>query len=807
MGIAAIPENDAEERVEADTSTAPSPSYGPYLDESDEDAFRRVLADWKKDKWQAKLLAGQWKQNKWWRDGKRFVRLVSDQDQDVVRLVTPLGIEALPPTPNKTEELVRNAISIMLADPPRPECEPSRDTAQAVDAAQNATRFLTALATESQLNTDAVLEAALDIAATYGSGFAHVCYDPTAAGLRPKTIQARVGAPDVASAMQGDGPIVSRYVREDDTLSETPSGAKQVWQPGLTIKLYTGNQVRFMPRTCLGIADAKGVLIGEFQTLGDLKSKYPTVAQMSPAEQWELAGWKLDDYKRLLPEHYEYQTPTRNPNDRDGPPDDDTLICTLTAYWRSHPTYPRGAYTVFAGGKYRIHKDTWMKPAPVGENGETSDEALDIPVAQMRWRTTSSTGNPYGMSLVSLLGPMDEMRATQYASALEYLWKFSKPRPYLPMGTIIQPEDLADFEKPLYYNPAGKPEWQPMPDFPQMGMMLVDRLDSDMENAMSIQGPALGQVAGSVRSAEQQKIAIEQSNVGLTALRSNAEDFYERLHRILLQLARVFIDKPVLMRYQADDGAYQVQELVNTDFRDTSVVRVRKGTFTTLAPTQKTDMIATQVQNGMLDQMEAQRLLRDNLSTYLGLVDNPHVKRVRRQIQRWRKGPPDELLAQAQQPQQAPPQVDPNTGQPIPPPDPVALAARQIFAVLPTDQVQQVAQLRHMELAHAVAEIEFYDHPPAWKQALLQAYEQCRQAAGIVTVAEQQKAQQDAQQEANERQQKQAEAQSYMEDKKIQSEVAKADLDLKKTAMMDQFAQQKHERMLQSAAMKAQGVV
>lgn len=793
MSTTMQPEEEQGEQTK--DSTEEPASYGPYLDETEEEAFKRAERDWKKQPWQSKLLAGQWKQNLMWRNGKRFVRLVSDIDQNVVRLVTPLGIEALPPTPNKTEELVRNAISILLADPPRPDCEPSRDTAQAVDAAQFSTRYLNSLAGESGLNTDAVLEGALDVAATYGSGFAHVCYDPTAAGLRPLSIEARASAVSEQDPMQGEGPIYARYVNEDGSLSDTPEKARQVWQPGITIKLYTGNQVRFLPRTTLGIADTKGVLIGEFQTLGELKAKYERVKGMSVDEQWELTAWKLDDWKRLLPDAFEYQTPTRSTNDPNSAPDDDVLVCTLTAYWKSHPTYPRGAYCVFAGGKYRIQSETWMKAAPTATE-EMEEEALDIPLAQMRWRTTM--GNPYGISIVSALGPMDEMRATQYASALEFLYRFSRPRIMLPMGTIVQPEDLSDVEKPIYFNPAGKPEFQPMPDFPQMGLQLVDRIDSDMENTASIQPPAVGQAVGSVRSAEQQRMAIEQSNVGMAALKANTDDFYERLHRIILQLSRVFIDKPTLMRYQGDDGAYQVAEFLNTDFRETRVVRVRKGTGTMLMPAAKTDMIAQQVQMGMLDPMEAQRLTRDNLSTFLGLQDNPHVKRVRRQIQRWRKGPDQSVVQQA--PVQAP-QVDPQTGQSIPPPDPVALAAQQVFAVLPVDQEQQVAMLRHQELALAVADVEFYNHPPAWTQALFAAYDQSRQAAGIATVAEQQQAQQQAQQQQMQMQQQQMEQQKQLQDQKIQAEQAKTEIEMKKAVQTDQLQEAQHRRNMQKAMM------
>ncbi|MHB1310631.1 MAG: portal protein [Gemmatimonadaceae bacterium] len=808
-GLESQEEDREGERPGAPEESDAPTARGPLLDLPEDQATKEAIRLWNQHKWYHKVKAGESRQNSLWRNGVRFTKLVKEADTDLVKIVVPSGLDALPPTPNKVEESIKNAIAILMADPPRPECEPSSDSAQARDAAQFATRFLLAVATESGLNTDAVMYGMLDIGATYSSGFAEVGYDRTAGGYVPLSIQARPSATTTETREVGEmpdgsldtAPFVKRYVMPDQTLSESPKGAQMTWQAGLVIDLLNSNQLKFLPRTCGGIAGAKGVVIGRFVTLGDLKAKYETVAAMTPEQLHELAAWTVDDYKRLLPEGYKYDKPGKS--EKEDAPDDDTLICTLTVYYKSHLAYPKGAACCFAGGKYRLHA---IELAFEGEDGTA--ETMDIPVAQMAWEIDADGLDPNGTSPVRRLGPMDEMRATQYAAALEYLYRFSRPRPFLPMGSLVTPEDLADPDKPILFNPQGKPEWQPLPDFPQMGMALIDRIDAEMANTIGIQGPALGQIAGSIRSAEQQKTLIEQSNVALTALRNNAQDAYERLHRIILQQARAWFDVPQLMTYRGEDGAYQVQEFTRADFGDTKMVRVQRNTFTMLAPTNKNELITLEMQNGGLTPEEATRLRRDNVSSLIGIQDNPHVLKIRRQLQAWRKGPP----AQLPPPQ---PQVDPNTGQPVVDPmtgqpamqDPTYLAGQQVFARTEVDDEQLVAVLRHQELARAMAELEFYAWPPGWKQALMETYMHARQASGVQTIAEQQQAM--AQQQAAEQQAAQqaqdGEQAEKAKDREAQQGEAEQDrkFQMDKEAMKSEAAQQREAMRM---AMQSQGV-
>ncbi|MBK8246408.1 MAG: hypothetical protein IPK85_03280 [Gemmatimonadetes bacterium] len=653
--------------------------------------------------------------------------------------------------PNLTDQFTRSTIAIMIADPPRPECEPSKDDIEARDSAQASTRLLTQAVSESGLNTDGVYETALDVAGTYGSGFVEVCYDPKGGGLQPMTIAARVGAMTEEEAVLGDGPMTRKFVMPDGTLSDSSAGAKKQWQPKVQLHVLHGNQLRFLPRMCQGIEDAQGVVIIRYESFGKLASMYERVRSMTPEDQWVMCQWHPNDKHRIIPPDLEYQ-PVRDPDTSVTPPDD-YPVATVRVYYRSHEAYPYGCRAVFAGNKFRLEAKPLMAQTPDG-NGGMQDQLMSLPVAQFRWRRQE--GNPYGQTDVEIAGPMDEQRAAIFVGRQERAWKANRPRAIMPFGTTIQPEEWSDWEKPLQAPPGGKPEWFPLAPDDGTSVDMIERLKAEMMEVFGITPISLGQVAGSVRSAEQQKTAIEQSVVALSSKRASFEDGYERMHRLILEAYRAYWDVPMLLQYQTDDGAYQVESLLREDLGNTSAVRVRRGSGTMLSATAKNDLIMQQAQ--IMGPQEATRLLRDNLAPLVGLRDEPATKRIKRQLHRWRKGPEPEVAQAKPQPQIDPatgqPAIDPMTGQPVMV-DPVAQAAAAVFEQLPVDDEQTVAALQHAELLEAVSEMDMHAHPPAWNQALVQRYLYARQAAGIMTVMEQQ--QQAAQQQQAQAQQAQQE--------------------------------------------------
>jgi hypothetical protein len=180
----------------------------------------------------------------------------------------------------------------------------------------------------------------------------------------------------------------------------------------------------------------------------------------------------------------------------------------------------------------------------------------------------------------------------------------------------------------------------------------------------------------------------------------------------------------------------------------------------------------------------------------MALQDDPHRMRVRRQIATWEDGPP-----QGWQPLPPQVQVNPQTGQqqlvpPNPLQDPVLGG---IFMVLPCDQVQHVAQVREYELGRALAGTKFSRQPPPWQAGIVAAYEGARQAAGMFTVAEMQRAQAQQAQAAQQQQGGTAQAQAKMADTQSRERIEAAKLADKKE---ERAAEMQTEQVKAAVAMQ-----
>ena len=130
-----------------------------------------------------------------------------------------------------------------------------------------------------------------------------------------------------------------------------------------------------------------------------------------------------------------------------------------------------------------------------------------------------------------------------------------------------------------------------------------------------------------------------------------------------------------------------------------------------------------------------QQVMSGRLDPVLGLQQDKTVQRVRAQIEAWSEGPPDEVLGN---------------------PEAEFQAATAIFQPLPVDDDPMRAQVRYRELSSAMETEAFrkFAGNQVWQQAFAQAWLLAKQAAGVMTIPEQQQmqaqqAQMQAQQQAS----------------------------------------------------------
>lgn len=740
---------DMEQDPDAEQEAPDSPQ--DLLTLPEEEAAKRAAGLWNALDEPFAWYVPVFERNRLSRKGVRGVRITGKASarDDTDGVWVPPGMAENPPVPNNVDQLVRRIVDTLTADEPKIEAVPPTSEDADIEAAEQATRILEQ--EDKDANLRAVVQKTLNLAGTFGSSFSFQYVDPY--GERNyHEVMAHPLAKDAANPLVGpDGlpaqQYVTKYVKTmpngTKTLQETKAGADLVWFPKVREETVRPHCVRFLPATAEGIADAEGVFVGRVTTLGALKGLYPTVAEMDPKALRKLCGWRPAIGKRFwTPVHLADATDKAADaiEGKDGErfgPGDDTPAYVRTLYYRACRAYPRGLVLVLGSDSQLLHREVWS--AQVGEGDDAREEVLDLPVAQHRFFDDPNDGNPYGISPVEWLAPMDEAVAAQTMAWLEYLWRFNHPNTFLPLGSPIQPGALTIRDgTPIRYEPAtGKPEYEAIPPFPGEAGALLEKYEGWMRTLSGLENAARGVADPSVKSGIHAERIIEQALVALTQVVSNTQDFLLRRGRIRLQLIAVSYTAPRLLAINGNGGLPQVKAFQGADLRGVRSVRLTRNSMTMLTRSAKVAMLREELEVAMKSgDASAYLRYRNGVTTLVDGIatadDDPHAQRVQRQLAEWQAGPQ-------------------GGGDPA-----------RIWAALPVDAAPDVAPQRAYRLGRAIASDRFTRFPPEWNQPLVAAYEAARQAAGMLNAQEQQQMQAQmaqSQQQAAEaaRQQQQAE--------------------------------------------------
>lgn len=769
VGDAAAPDTGPEidgilsdEPAEGERPVDPSGQDGGwYLTEPDAARVKQaVLELWKRQNSAASKREAKERRNELLRAGVRGVRVIEDDERDSYVVRAPFGSESAPKAPNKSDHLIRRIAATLTVDPPAPEVAPNADTDEERAAAELAERLLKVEGAPAERDDAAMLREAIDLAGTYASIFRYTYLHPQH-HLVPVEIQAHPAAQTVDDALvvtvgqdelgqpiqapADPATLTTRYVRVDGTLTDTAAEAQLGWEPKVCETLLRPAQVRFVPPVGInGIADAPGVLVGEVLTLGDVIARFYGGERPSEEVCKQLVAWRPDslEVSKWLPKAHRDLWGSEVPKRPDGTLAEDALCAVLLLYVTSGPLAPLGAYVVIGGPKEPIVREPWR--ATIGDGATARVDYLPLPVAQLRWREDTAHGDPFGIAGVDDLGPLEEMRAAALKYVLDYAYRFGAPQVYLPLGTTIQPGQLARRDgTPIYIDPAAQPFYEQLPPLTPVVQELYTAMGAEMDTASGLEASAQGVASSSVKSGVHARQVIEQALVALAGLQQNSAKFMCRVWSLRLTFMRAFYTAPRVLKDLGAGGDYQQRQWVGADLMGAGDIQIARGTGTMMPASAKALMAREDLDLAakMGDQTAMTRYykaLTGKTTPLLGLQDDPYRTRVQRQVALWREA----AKQQHEPPPQEPAGVDPNTGQPIPAPDPVAQQAMQLFQPNPTDELPFVAPMRLAELGDALASKGFLEADARFQQALYQEYERMRQAAGVMTRAEQMQQQQ-----------------------------------------------------------------
>lgn len=769
---------------------------GPLLELTDQrlivDTVTKFVTDTKQAR---KRRRAEWERNRLWVKGIRGVKVRRiSEDKDDVELQIPYGAYDIPPIMDRTNELLEKRVSHLTSDPAVPDAEPASESPEDRDDAEFTTRLLTIEGSESGFNNQKLIRRAAKKASFCASAFLYACVDPMGGGWRPMECRATEEAKTLDTAGQitdpatkqlrdaTDDELTTRYVMPDKTLTDDASKADRQWMPKLVPEILTGEHVVFIPETCSGIDDADGVVLIRPTTLGKLMSNFPDVAKMSDEQKRRIVAWRPEDSTKVAP-RFTGKAPGAVPVNPDQTVSENASVITLVLYMKSGGRYPKGAYIVCAGEDLVLHKDFHMGMVE-GEmpTDPVMEEMLELPFAQVRDIDDDTDDDPYGKATAERLGPADEFRGDIVLWWSEYLEKFGRPNTYLPIGSVIQPDELNRRDgTPILFNPQGQPVQETIPAFPPDAKEFFDRAGTSQDSASMLEATAQGVDSPNSQSGVAKDAVIQQAHVNLTMSRSNLADAQERWWRIVAQLFRVYWTIPAMLKYTGDDGAYKMKEWTRADLGSTKNIKVARGSFTQQSNDQKQQALDIRKSQNLISNEEYERLSASNLRAVIGFQDNPHRMRARRQLTAWREGP-DEKTKQArqifEQQQQAyqqivqqiqsvqvpppPMSVTPPAGGPpsaggpptasqapapvpaapqLPPPpvDPIQFA-NPFADKLPIDDEMDVAQYRWAEFRAEIAGTGFKRKPGWWQKCLVDAYLDSKGKANVLTVAEQKQA-------------------------------------------------------------------
>lgn len=825
-------------------------SLGYLLDETDDKKRAKYVHKqlWGAQEKAAKNRSAVWAVNSARRDGDPFARVKKEGiDEDVVySFYRPKGSENTPPSLNKTDDLCIKVVSQLLVDPPSPECEPASDEDGDRDKAEFSERVLKDILSESGINGTEAVRDATDLGCAHGSGFIWAYTDPFGGGYRPKEIMASMAATTVDDALfvqappepgmvppgalatdapplpgtpatQGatdttpipqPEPYVIRYVKADQTLTDEPGEADIEWLPRVQRRILTGNNVRLLPDTATDIREADGAVIALGLPLGYFKACYPeTVGKMSPEDLRKLCKFRPERWRALVAKHVRPdvdQVIPKVPGQDEGPPDQ-TLVFVYYTFYKSTPQYKKGCYVLTSGEEFTLEKSVWTHK--VERKEKTHEVPMDVPVAQFRQFKDVTAGDPYGKGLVDKIGDGDPLLAIALGALVEYLPMALRPHKFVPIGSGITAKDLAlPRDIPIPFNgSAGIPVIEKISPFPKEALELYDRTSALMDSRSGLNDIAQGSDQ-SEQSGRSRAQAVEQALVAVSGMKRGLDDGFVRLCRIILQLVKRDYTTPQKLKIVGEGGSYKVKEWTGAELGDTTDVKIQAGTSTMLPLSAKMQMASDEFTlMAPIDPTSAvekyRRVTSGHLDPILSVEDDPIAEEIKRSIGQWKEGQPDQW-APPQPPTDAlgQPLVDPNTGQPVPPPPDPA----NPFVRLPHHLEQDVAIKRHDELRRSMATVDFSRHQPEWQQLLLVEYDAMKQAAGIATVAEQQMAEQQQQEAASQQAQGAQESQQGAE---AQAQASQQDATAQQAAADQQASgdqqQQKHENEMEKERFKA----
>lgn len=745
-----------------------------------------------------------------------FSFILKSEDRSIVKADLPPGVtDSGQPIPNKIDDLCTKIVSQVLVDPFLPNPKPDGDTDRNRGAADLTKKYLRNEGGPTGLDWQGMLRMMLTTNMTRSCGYQLFWVDKTGGGWRPKQIKAHPQAPDPANPLMGPkidpttkepildamgNPVlerctdpVLRYVAEaEDPLAaeaigvsakklvftKNASEAVRQFVPKHRRKDLLRTQVMTVPRTA-NMPQAHSVIVMMWETVAEARRRFKLLDDMDAEQIKKLCSWRPKNWKAIVPE-------AMRPKEESDNGSESSLLFWYAQFCRSSEDYLDGAEVHVSGfeGGTLLKRDTMREDVEL-EDGTTVPVLLRPPVAEfIALQDQADIGDPQGRPPIAAFESAGALWAHLYLSIIEVLDQGLHPNVYIPSTSTVTREDInrRDGTPIEILVPEDKPEYEKAYELPAFMPAIIQDVEEAMNSAAQTNETGRGLDSSYAISGEAKKVSLQTARTMLAQYWQNTVSGLIQSWQIVAEQAKAYMTVPQQVKLTGEDSAYKAKWFVGSDLIGATDMALAPGSGTMLQGREKVDWLLTMAGANpakiqFLDLEIASELARASMSDDLGLPPNVHEEHINRQIADWvDDGPPQGWLDAYKANQQATKayqqQIQQLTAQSVFGGMDMATAQQQAqgqvqapqltplytpFEPRPNDEMPDVAKIRASKLSRLMSTVDYMRHGPEWATTVNDAFARAAQAAGIVTVRQQQEAQQQ-QVQAAQQQQAQVEA-------------------------------------------------
>lgn len=215
--------------------------------------------------------------------------------------------------------------------------------------------------------------------------------------------------------------------------------------------------------------------------------------------------------------------------------------------------------------------------------------------------TGIETGTFYRRSVIGTMIPLQNELNRTYAQIVKHRNIALKPMMFYDSGSL-DPKKI--ISKAGTYIPialgANRPTAVPLQDLSQAFWNLIDKIEAELQNITGQHDVTQASAPGADTAASAIAQLQEADNNFLSGWLQSIERVFEQTARHFLALAVQFWDQPRLVKLAGDDMSYDVQELMGSDLKHGTDIRMEPGTGLPDSKAARIALITDWMKNGFI---------------------------------------------------------------------------------------------------------------------------------------------------------------------------------------------------------------